>query len=107
MCVRVCACMRACVCVYMCACACACVRMYVRVYVHVCMHVYVSVCLCVRTLCYSKCVSVKSSSCCMQIISSSEEYMDLLLSLGEFALLHNNVQMREATRSLLKLIPSG
>ena len=40
-------------------------------------------------------------------MSSNEEYMDLLLSLGEFALLHNNVQLREATRNLLKLIPSG
>ena len=100
-CVRVCVCVHACACV--CVCACACIRMYVRV----CIHVYVSVCLSVHTLYYSKCVSVKSSSCCMQIISSSEEYMDLLLSLGEFALLHNNVQMREATRSLLKLIPSG
>ena len=43
----------------------------------------------------------------VQIISSNEEYMDLLISLGEFALLHNNIQMREATRNLLKLIPSG
>ena len=40
-------------------------------------------------------------------MSSNEEYMDLLLSLGKFALLHNNVQLIEATRNLLKLIPSG
>ncbi|XP_065887407.1 ubiquitin carboxyl-terminal hydrolase 9X-like isoform X3 [Dysidea avara] len=40
------------------------------------------------------------------IMSSNEEYMDLLLSLGKFALLHNNVQLIEATRNLLKLIPS-
>ena len=84
---------------------CVCVCTYVCV--HVCVCVCVCVCVSVYTLYCSKCVSVKSSSCCMQIISSSEEYMDLLLSLGEFALLHNNVQMREATRSLLKLIPSG
>ena len=33
--------------------------------------------------------------------------MDLLLSLGEFALLRNDVHLVEATRNLLKLIPSG
>ena len=52
-------------------------------------------------------VSYLSMYSSIQIMSSNEEYMDLLISLGEFALLHNNVQMREATRNLLKLIPSG
>ena len=78
------------------------------------MHVRVcglGACVCGLGACVCACVYIPtfyySFSFPSQIMSSNEEYMDLLLSLGEFALMHNNVLLREVTRNLLKLIPSG
>jgi len=94
------------------------VHAYVHAYVHGCLCTvfvlvgrWVHVRVCGLGACVCACVYIPtfyySFSFPSQIMSSNEEYMDLLLSLGEFALMHNNVLLREVTRNLLKLIPSG